>query len=410
MPSKNRPGATTSNSAGFREAIGAICHGNFNVVTCLNLMLMTDYYLIFVTGTTYAREAFGANLSTAGFTSGIMVIGCLLGRFLTGNQISRFGCRGTLLAGLLLFACSMIGGFWVNSLPLLFVQRLLAGIGIGVAGTATGTLVAYVVPVRLHGVGISIFSLSYVLALAMGPFLGISIMLWCSRETLMLVNVGISLFCLVIFFFLRRLPDIQQRRRPAFALYSYIDPRVVRFSLVALMVCLSYGCIQAFITSFAAERGLSGPASVFFLCYAAAALGTRPLTGRIFDRHGEHVILYPVLLLTAVSLIMLAQAHSPAMLLGSGLLLGASFSNFQSIGQAVSLTLVSRSRFAQATTTFFIFFDLGIGLGPYLFGALAPRIGYDGMYQTLAGVVLCSVAVYYIVHGRRPKNARVNTV
>lgn len=401
MPSKNRHGAPSQTSASFRESLSAICHGNFNVATCINLMLMTDYYLIFVTGTAYARETFGASLSTAGFTSGLMVIGCLLGRFVTGNQISRFGCKPALLVGILLFTISAAGAFWVNSLPLLFVQRLVAGIGIGVAGTATGTLVAYVVPVRLHGFGISIFSLSTALALALGPFLGISIILWCSQKTLMFVNVGISVFCLAVFFCLGQLPPMLQRRRPALDLYSYIDPRVVRFSLVALLVCLSYGCIQAFITSFAAERGLSGPSSVFFLCYAVAALGTRPLTGRIFDQHGENIILYPVLLLTALSLYMLAQAHSAAVLLCSGLLLGASFGNFQSIGQAVSLSLVSRSRFAQATTTFFVFFDLGIGLGPYVFGALAPRIGYDGMYEALAVVVLCSIAVYYLAHGKR---------
>ena len=88
-------------------------------------------------------------------------------------------------------------------------------------------------------------------------------------------------------------------------------------------------------------------------------------------------------------------------LLAAGLILGMGFGNFQSAGQAVSLSLVSKSRFAQATTTFFIFFDLGIGLGPYLFGFMIPAAGYDGMYQTLAFVVLGAVALYYVLHGRR---------
>ena len=87
--------------------------------------------------------------------------------------------------------------------------------------------------------------------------------------------------------------------------------------------------------------------------------------------------------------------------LAAGLILGMGFGNFQSAGQAVSLSLVSKSRFAQATTTFFIFFDLGIGLGPYLFGFMIPAAGYDGMYQTLAFVVLGAVLLYYVLHGRR---------
>lgn len=155
------------------------------------------------------------------------------------------------------------------------------------------------------------------------------------------------------------------------------------------------------MTSLAAERELTAAASFFFLLYGIAAIGTRPLTGRIFDLRGENIIFYPSLVLTSISLLVLAFAQNGWMLLLSSLLLGIGFGNFQSAGQAVALSLVSRSRFAQATTTFFIFFDLGIGLGPYLFGFLIPSLGYGGMYQALAVLVLCAVVMYYFLHGRK---------
>ena len=404
MPRKHLHGpAARQTEAGFIEALAAICRGNFLVVTCINMLLMTDYYLIFVTGTAHVQKTFGTSLSTAGLTSGIMVIGCLVGRFITGNQLSTFGGKPCLLAGLLLFTASIGGLFMVDSLPMLFVQRFVAGFGVGVAGTATGAIVAYVVPVRFHGLGIGLFTMSAALALALGPFLGIGLSLCYGYHTLMLLNAGISLLCLISFCFLRNLPPMRHPARPVFSLYSYIDPRVVRFSLVALAVCPSYGCIQAFLPSFAAEHGLTSTASIFFLCYAGAALLTRPHSGRLFDRHGEHVILYPALLLTALALYVLSRAESAAVLLGAGLLLGVGFANFQSVGQAVSLSLVSRSRYAQATTTFYIFFDLGIGLGPYIFGHLIPSMGYSGMYLTLSIVVLASVGIYRIVHGGRTR-------
>ena len=364
MPSqhRSRPRTRERSTASTAEALRSIFNRNFNVVACINLLVMTAYYLMFVTSTAYAQATYGASLSSAGLTAGIMVIGCLIGRFLTGNLLSLFGFRIILFAGLLLYSASIAAFFWVPSLALLFVQRLCMGLGVGIMGTATGTIVAYVVPHQHHGLGISLFS---------------------------------------IFFGLHHLPEMHHRHRPFLELNSYIDPRVVRFSLVALITCLSYGCIQAFMTSYAAERGLTGAASLFFLLYALAALVTRPLTGRLFDLRGENIIFYPALLLTALSLTMMAHASSGWMLLAAGLVLGVGFGNFQSAGQAVSLSLVSRSRFAQATTTFFIFFDLGIGLGPYLFGFMVPSAGYDGMYQTLAFVVLGAVALYYVLHGRR---------
>lgn len=92
------------------------------------------------------------------------------------------------------------------------------------------------------------------------------------------------------------------------------------------------------MTSFAAERGLSGPASLFFLLYALAALATRPITGRLYDTRGENVIFFPIFLLTALSLVLLAYAEHGWMLLLSGFILGVGFGNFQS-GRASRIAL-----------------------------------------------------------------------
>ena len=65
MPKKCcRARATQQNNASFGEALAAICRGNFMVVTCINLLLMTDYYLIFVTGTAHVQKTFGVSLIT----------------------------------------------------------------------------------------------------------------------------------------------------------------------------------------------------------------------------------------------------------------------------------------------------------------------------------------------------------
>ena len=405
MPVRHRQGGRHTQAAvSTKQALKEIFNRNFTIVALINLLVMTVYYLTFITSTSYAREAYNADLSTAGFTAGIMVIGCLIGRFVTGNLLSLFGSRNILFTGLVMLLASLVFFFGAGSLPLLFLQRLLVGIGVGVIGTATGTIIAYVVPQRHHGLGISLFSLSTALALAFGPFFGIILSRWLDFREINNICCGTGAACLLLFFLLKGLPETRKRHRPFWELNSYIDPRVVRFSLVALVTCLGYGCVQAFMTSFAAERDLTSAASVFFLCYGLAAIGTRPITGRMFDVRGENVIFYPCLLLTALALVLMAKAHSGGMLLLSSVLLGIGFGNFQSASQSVSLSLVSKSRFAQATTTFFVFFDLGIGIGPYLFGFLVPSIGYEGMYEVLALFVIGAVVMYHFLHGRHVWN------
>ena len=106
MPTQHRSRPRTQDRS-TGEALRSIFNRNFNVVACINLLVMTAYYLMFVTSTAYARATYGASLSSAGLTAGIMVIGCLIGRFLTGNLLSLCGCRAILFAGLLLYSASI---------------------------------------------------------------------------------------------------------------------------------------------------------------------------------------------------------------------------------------------------------------------------------------------------------------
>ena len=288
MPRRHlRPKATScAEKPSLREVVRNICTRNFNIVTAVNLLVMTVYYLIFVIGTGYVQATYGASLSTAGFTSGIMVIGCLAGRFVSGNLMSVTGARLLLLGGLSLYALSLALFFLVGSLPLLFADRLLTGLAVGITGTATATIAAYVIPAQNKAFGISLFSLSTILALALGPFLGIVLMQHIEHATIMLIMLIVAICALAVGLLLKNPPKVAHRLHPLFELNSYIDPRVVRFAVVPLIVFLGYGCIQAFMAMYAAERGLQAAASVFFLIYAVAALVSRPITGYTMDSNG----------------------------------------------------------------------------------------------------------------------------
>lgn len=394
------PAQSASGGTALRPALRALCGRAFLLVTGINFVAMSVYYLTFVTSAAHARAAYDLSLSRAALTAGALVIGCLAGRFASGNLISRTGCKGMLLGGLALFTASLAAFFLVQSAAALFVQRFAAGVGIGMTSTATGTIVAVIVPHEHHGLGISVFSMSTALALAAGPFAGILLSDALPYAQVVLGTVAAAACCLGLALPVPPVAVGVSRLRPLYRLDSYIDPRAVRFSLLALLFCFSYGSVQVFLTTYAAERHLSDAASLFFLCYAATAIVTRPLTGRLFDRYGERRLLAPLFLLTALALCLLAQASSGAVLLAAGCLLGMGFGNFQSVGQAAVISRVTRSRFAQATTTFFIFFDCGIGIGPYLYGLLIPDFGYTGMFYALAATVTAILALSRPLLGR----------
>ncbi len=82
--------ATDNNSSVLR----AIFSRTFVAISLINMLGMVGYYAIFVICTHFAAEQFGASLAMAGLATGIVVIGCLVGRFFTGYLVEPVGYAG----------------------------------------------------------------------------------------------------------------------------------------------------------------------------------------------------------------------------------------------------------------------------------------------------------------------------
>jgi MFS family permease len=209
---------------------------NFVLISLINLLIMTAHYLLFVTSSQYAAHRFHASPAMGGLTAGAIVLGCLAGRFVTGALVARHGCKKILLIGMGIFILSMLCHLPVRSLAILLLVRFVSGMGIGAVGTATGTLAALIVPAHKRGLGISYFSMSTILALAMGPFLGILLLRHCTYSTLFLLCTGTGLAGFV----LGSLLHGEHTGRPVAAppsgrgLSRYLEYGVMPFALVVL--------------------------------------------------------------------------------------------------------------------------------------------------------------------------------
>ena len=94
------------------------------------------------------------------------IVGSLIGRFVTGKYVNRFGPK-ILIFGLICLVVTQLLYFIPGSVWFLMMVRLLNGL----AGCTTATIAAYITPPTRKSEGISLFSLSLVLGTAIGPFL-----------------------------------------------------------------------------------------------------------------------------------------------------------------------------------------------------------------------------------------------
>ena len=90
---------------------------------------------------------------------------------------------------------------------------------------------------------------------------------------------------------------------------------------------------------------------------------------------------------------MLSITTSAWVLLFSGALIGLGYGTFMSNGQAVALHLEKDvSRVGVALSTYFVGLDLGIGVGPYVLGALRNFVDFKQMYLIAAVLpIICAI-------------------
>jgi MFS family permease len=116
--------------------------------------------------------------------------------------------------------------------------------------------------------------------------------------------------------------------------------------------------------------------------------------------------------LYAAGLLLLSQAQTGISLLIAGAAIGVGMGTIQSSAQTISVNEAPRHRIGLATSTFFVFYDFGIGVGPFLLGSILPFSSFRGLYLGMAVIALLCLYVYYAVHGKKAaaRRSRENSV
>jgi Arabinose efflux permease len=379
------------------------------VLDCIICFLVNlAYYLTMVIITDYAITNLHASLGDAGFACGIFILGALFARLVIGRSIEQLGMKKALYFGLILFLVSTLLNLKTTSLLFLFVVRFLQGMGFGAASTATGTIMAQIVPNERRGEGTSYFAMFVTLSTAIGPFLGIYLYQDGNlNNNLILGAVLLILSCIATFILITpevKLTKEQLKQMQGISLDKFFEPRAVPIAIITFFISIGFSSILGFITSFEKELNLIEDGKFFFLIYAAFAVASRPFTGRLFDQKGDNSVMYPSFILFAIGLYILSQTQQGFSLLVAGAFIGLGFGTYMSCAQAIAIKVSPSHRMGLATSTFFIFMDLGVGFGPLLLGTVIPILQFRGLYETLTIVVIVCVVLYYFLHGRIAKN------
>jgi MFS family permease len=384
---------------------------NFIVVCMSSFFMFLTFYILATAFPLYVKDSLNGNQQQMGLAITIYVIGGVLIRPFSGQWVDRFGKKKMAVIGLVIFLIACVSYFGSKGILLFLVIRLIHGMSYAVASTATSTVASTLVPDSRQGEGMGYFSMFMSISMVVGPALGL--FLWKDKN----INVLLLAVCVIaalslLFTIGMRMPQQRQsisvpvlnlepiKKRKGMRWSDFIEPKALPISLLGFILAFSYSSLSGFISSFTAEIHQSYVTSYFFVAFAIMIVLFRPIIGKVFDQYNEHLLAYPGILLFAIGLLLLSQAHSGTVILMAGIIMGIGYGALIPCFQTLAIKLAPGHRRGAAMGTFFLLFDLGYGLGSYFMGLIASFSDYRMMYVVAGFITLLSVSAYYLLHHR----------
>jgi MFS family permease len=352
----------------------------------------------------YSVDALSTSLATAGLVVGMFSIGSVFAGLVSGKVVKLLGYRRCLLGVSAAMLIAAVLYLIAEELSVILALRLTHGFAFAIGRPATSAIAANVVAGARQSEGVGYYMLLQNVSTAVGPLICIALASEGEYFTVFLLLVIVSSVCLALTPFLRlrvRKPEsAQNSRRKGLRLGMFVEKTAIPMSILAMMLYCTFKGVVSNISDFALQIGLSGAAQCFFIIYVLAIIVSRPPTSRIADKYGIRFVLLPSFFVMAFGIALYAYSYNGVMLLSAAAVIGLGFGAGQSSCLASINKTVLHSQLPIASSTFFLFADLGFGSGAVLIGLLINPFGYRMAYGLMALLPVAAFAFYSLFCGR----------
>lgn len=369
-----------------------------NILTCFSFYMITTILTTYLVG-------IGTNIHWAGVVVGLFSITSLIIRPFTGYISDKYNKKSLLITGSFLVSISIAGYVGTHYLPVITAFRILHGIAFGLNSTAIVALASEFIPEEKFNEGIGYLGLGQIVASAVGPGFGVWIM-----NTHGIINsfLAASVFSAAGMLFMLLFGYKYQGKKAGIKkgihIHDIISVKVLDYTFIGGIYSFMNGVIASFLVLFALEKGIAD-VSIYFTVCAVFLFLARPLAGKLVDRTGLKYVVYPGIIMSVLSLLLLANADSMVLIIISAVIRSVAQGAVQPSIQAACIKRAGIGKSGVATSTYYLGGDIGQGLGPIIGGFVVGALGYKGIYYIcIILMVLAAVMFYYSEKREENKN------
>ncbi|MGW8115272.1 MFS transporter [Caproicibacterium sp. NSD3] len=330
-----------------------------------------------------------------GIVAAVFYITSMFMRTLTSKVSARVGRKVLLLLAMFVFACSMVGYYLFAGMSMIIILRLVQGLGFGASSTLYGSTVASTIPNERMGEGMGFFGLGISVAYVLGPCLGAAAISQTYFKWVFLLAAMLVLLSMLLTHFIKAdhfEQSAEDQTKETHWLSDVVEPKVIFESVFILLLGLLMGACDTYIVLYAKQMNITN-IFLYFIVTTIAEMSARIFSGKLYDKKGMNILVIPGAIIGLIGCIVAAHATNLLMLCIFALFYGASIGIIFPVMEASAMKKVSPERRIAANATFYNFLDIGSGVGPLLFGALAQSTGYSNMFFLSGSIFVVMLAI-----------------
>jgi predicted MFS family arabinose efflux permease len=348
------------------------------------ITFFSGFYALLVSLPRYLEGA-GLQDWQIGLVLGMFGVAALIGRPVSGVAVDLFGPRATMLVGATSLAFGALLMPQTTNVASLAALRVLQAIGYVAFTTAGTALVAWLVTPGQRAGRLAIFGVAANVAISVAPMAATALLLCASVEIGLLATTACAC-CAGLLALL--LPPGRCEGDPRARLTLVPPRRLWPPMLVTAILGAGFAAFFQFAPILADRRGVS--AGQLYTTYGAVIISARLVGARLLDRVDVRLAVGLATLLAALAYALIASSEElPVLFAGIGLV-AVSGGLFHPVLLAHHAALLPGVP-GRASAAFYVAFDLGIGIGSWVFGIVLQGAGVTGLYWLAAAIVAAAL-------------------